>query len=780
MFLGMYFNKNFSSFLVRIRPFIGYMSFFGICFCIALLTLHFSFYTKDTFSSVINVPLIVYILFDLILLNRIVHSDSNLNHNNNRLQHPQRWINSFFVLLGVNFIWSLAIQHYISRLELYPFHFVYHYIVLAFALLLLWPYLSVKVKDVFLIPIKKITSKTATESEQQAEQSTSSIPYNILLVGIVVVGFVLRYLGAVYGNIDLDEGIHLYDAKLITEGFVPFRDYFSREPYYIYSLALFVKLFGAQLLTSRLFAVISSTILIVLTYLLGKKIFSQPVGLIAAALFAFSPYAIYYNYLGNLYSVYPVCMGLFFLACNRLFHKRDIKSALLAGFLLGVSVHFYRISIFYYPIVGAIWGMYPYLRHRIALFFSFWFILAIPFFLPIIYFSIQAGYTNFEIIYGTNELILAYFVIPIGYLCGYIAAWIWSRLQQKGKQVVFFMGLGVLAVFVRYSFLHIGILSSYKIKIFFDVLLQSWHIIFFIVFTVMLYIQQALQLPKKLSMTLYGIFFVLIASVGYGGIRLAQNLENFASRKIPFDIEDIFLLILLLSLSLLYVILSSFSSAPPSKKSEKIDFKPYTLFWIMLFFAPTAFYLVHVQLHVSNFMIFFPLSSIFAAFGIYRLYLYSRDKSVSLRYVAAVLFSICIFLPTYLFLTVPLTDRSWPQNARIDIEDYIIENTDPQEEIFTMANLFVLESNRRIALDLSRLSYYGDPGVEMPDYILASKNSVPSEELAEYVKKNVNLIIMDNRTQNIFANNTDLQEIKQYYYLDKQWPEYNISAWKKK
>ena len=596
--------------------------------------------------------------------------------------------------------------------------------------------------------------------------------YSVSLLLIIIFGFIFRFLGAIWGNINLDEGIHLYDAKLITEGFTPFLDYFTREPYYIYSLSLLVKIFGSNLLTSRLFSVVASTLTIFIVYLLGKNIFSKKIGFIAAILFSLSPFIIYETYLGNLYGVYPLIMGLVFLSFSNLFKNPNNKTTIASGFLLGMAVNFYRLTVFYFPLIGIILGIITILKNvKIRHLGLFYLSTFIPFFAPIIYFSLLSGYNNFEIIYGTNELIIAFFSLPVGLLVGIISTKFWQKHKEKAQIITFCFFL-LLITFSIYSFFNIGIQSNYKAKILFDALLQSWHLLFFVFIALIIYLKKSLFTNLKLSFTLKVIILGIMLCLCCYGTSTAQNLQNFGARIIPLDLKNIFLFFY--SLSIVFLLFLS-----QKLNFKLIHFRKETLYWWLLFFAPLTFYLIHVQIQSSVFLSFVVLGCVMASLGFNFLTKIFQTYSLPIKINLIIMLIIFLSSPIYLYLTIPLRDRMWPQEARTEVGNYIKKNTKEGEEIFTNAIPFVVENNRKAALNLSRSTIYANNPVYMPDYTGTAKNLVSSQQLASYIKNNINLILIDNRTVSIFQKNKDFTNIKQYYYLDKKWPQYEIEAWKK-
>src|SRR3989339_582247 len=326
-----------------------------------------------------------------------------------------------FLLFNVWAIVLLAIQYALPNIE---FSAVLYYTE--------WRYLWISITLIcgsltwiFHIP-KQIKN---TKHHLFSNTETRQFAYLLSLVFVILLGFAARYYYAHVSGINLDEGIHLYDAKMLVDGFMPFRDYLTREFYYISTLAGMVKIFGAELSTSRLLSVATSSVCALIIFILGSKIFTK-------------------------------------------------KTGLIAGICMGAAVHFYRLSIFYYPMIGYIWGYLYNINDRLRKMYFPLFagIAAIPLFAPIIYFSLKAGVHQFEVIYGTTELILGYCSLFVGLLIGNIGYILWNKYAQFRT---YYIGLGfcVLTIALLYSFFSIGIKSEYKVKIFFDAWIFTIHIL---------------------------------------------------------------------------------------------------------------------------------------------------------------------------------------------------------------------------------------------------------------------------------------------------------------
>jgi len=622
------------------------------------------------------------------------------------------------------------------------------------------------------ISLQKKKLQTYNEVKSiESEKEIKNIYYILILIAVTIIGFVIRFIGAKIGSINLDEGIHLYDASLLTKGLMPFRDYYTREPYYITLISFFVKTLGTNLLSTRLISVISATLTIPIIYLIGKEIFSKKIGLYSAAIFALSPSIIYNNVLGNLYSVYQFVLSLCLLVLIRFLNKPSILNITILGLLFGLSTHFYRITVFYLFVLGFSLGMHLQKIDKKSLFYWFYIPLSLPFFLPLVYYSIHAGYTQFKIIYGTDELIQAYLLIPVFFLLGILVKKYWSTIFKFKNFLLAFVFVAVMVAFA-FSLKNIGIPFEYKKRIAFGLLFQNWPIIILILIALPILLEKAFDLNHRLMTVIKSIILLSIIYIAYIGSITVPTLQNFGVRITPSQYHTLFLI---------FLVISSFSIFAFNQNIDKaIKSKWNFYFLVLMFFAPAAFYLIHVQWNVGNFLSFSVTGSILAGFGLWIIIKSFANSNLIAKLLFITSFSVIFALLVYFYATIPSRDRMWPQQTRKEISEYILSNTEENEEIFTNALVFVAETNRRAVLDNSRAIMYAIGPVEMPDYTGVSKNIIPSKEFSDYIKSNINLILKDCRTTSIISTNPDFTNIQENFYLDKSWPEYEIEAWKRK
>lgn len=110
----------------------------------------------------------------------------------------------------------------------------------------------------------------------------------ILLV-MISVALAVRFALLQVRWINPDEGAHLMDARYLIEGLMPVVDFGSRQPFYVFAIAIFLKVFGITLTAGRLLPLFSSIAAGVMIYFIGRQIYGKNIGLIAAALYLFLP-----------------------------------------------------------------------------------------------------------------------------------------------------------------------------------------------------------------------------------------------------------------------------------------------------------------------------------------------------------------------------------------------------------------------------------------------------------------------------------------------------------
>ena len=138
-----------------------------------------------------------------------------------------------------------------------------------------------------------------------------------------------------------DEGAHMMDAWRIHYGEVPLVDYDSRQPLYCYIHALSQLFFGNTLLAGRMVSLVSSLIVGILVFLIGRTIKGGVVGAVAAILFLFSPLTLEY---ATVVQTQPVVM-VFSCAAVFILLSRSGWWFVISGALLACAFYIRESSI---------------------------------------------------------------------------------------------------------------------------------------------------------------------------------------------------------------------------------------------------------------------------------------------------------------------------------------------------------------------------------------------------------------------------------------------------
>ncbi|PPA79362.1 MAG: Dolichyl-phosphate-mannose-protein mannosyltransferase [ANME-2 cluster archaeon HR1] len=139
--------------------------------------------------------------------------------------------------------------------------------------------------------------------------------YHILFIALIV-SLLIRLFLLPERWINPDEGAHLYDAKFILDGKIPFVDYESRMPVYAYILAAWAKIFGCNYLYMRLLPLFANIGICIFIFLIGKKLFnSNRIALLASIIYLFLPLSIIWSVVvkTELIETFFVCAGMYFL-----------------------------------------------------------------------------------------------------------------------------------------------------------------------------------------------------------------------------------------------------------------------------------------------------------------------------------------------------------------------------------------------------------------------------------------------------------------------------------
>ncbi len=189
------------------------------------------------------------------------------------------------------------------------------------------------------------TSKTTVKTQSQTKWFDRWWP--VFLAVILLVGAIFRL-----GELSLMEFRHdsaywALDAyRILHGGYLPLVgqqvgsvqvDLYN-GPVLSYITALVFLLFGYQPVFMAMFIAMCNVAGIFFTFLLGQKLYSRKVGLIAALLMSLSPWLVLYGRMFWPQALFPALIPLSFLVLISAVEKNKIFGALIYGILLGVGL----------------------------------------------------------------------------------------------------------------------------------------------------------------------------------------------------------------------------------------------------------------------------------------------------------------------------------------------------------------------------------------------------------------------------------------------------------
>jgi len=141
-----------------------------------------------------------------------------------------------------------------------------------------------------------------------------------MIVLVIIALFLIRNLDGWLVNDD--EGTFLYQVWRISEGGIPYQDIFtSRWPLFLYTGALWMRVFGPVVLSMRALTVAFTLGTAILVFLVAREITSLPAALMSMLVFAFNPQVFYYArfFQPEPFYVFWGMLGvwLFVLGCRR-------------------------------------------------------------------------------------------------------------------------------------------------------------------------------------------------------------------------------------------------------------------------------------------------------------------------------------------------------------------------------------------------------------------------------------------------------------------------------
>ncbi|MHB9031617.1 MAG: glycosyltransferase family 39 protein [Anaerolineae bacterium] len=201
-----------------------------------------------------------------------------------------------------------------------------------------------------------------------------------VLVGLILLAAAVRFwaLGRLPLGIYRDEAYEGLDALGVLAGRFSlfFQANNGREPLFVYLITPLIAVFGRTAFALRLLPALAGVLLIPSTYALGSELFGKTEGIWAAAMAAFSVWALNLSRLALRASVLPLVTALTLLCLVRGLRTRHWLTMLAAGSLLAIGLYIYlpaRFSL----IAVTFYALYLWSRQRSTFWWRGWLILAL-------------------------------------------------------------------------------------------------------------------------------------------------------------------------------------------------------------------------------------------------------------------------------------------------------------------------------------------------------------------------------------------------------------------
>ncbi len=165
------------------------------------------------------------------------------------------------------------------------------------------------------------------------------INWKVWIGMLIAVQVVLLSIGVYYYQINFDDGMLMVSSKLVSEGNVPYRDFFFHQtPYSLYIYSPLSSSILAMKSLSILFIAVSTFLL----YLIASKIYDRRTGLTASLLFAVS-----YPVLIDATSIKYYSLVFMLIGMVILFRKHYFWAGIMLGAIAGIRQNFAMLFIPY-------------------------------------------------------------------------------------------------------------------------------------------------------------------------------------------------------------------------------------------------------------------------------------------------------------------------------------------------------------------------------------------------------------------------------------------------
>ncbi|MBS3095480.1 glycosyltransferase family 39 protein [Candidatus Woesearchaeota archaeon] len=474
------------------------------------------------------------------------------------------------------------------------------------------------------------------------------------LIAILALGFLLRIIAANSEWIDVDEGNYLYDAKLLSEEQKPFEDFYMKEVFYTSILSFFGEIFGFSLFLGRILSALFSLVTIIFVYKIGSLIYGKKTGLIAACIYAFIPFSIFWNVL--------------------------VRESVLEIMLMTVSayyiIRFTKMEAFSDMVLHALFLFMALLTRRSI----FLFVLAELALLAYMYRS-RLRFLLVSFFYGLIGVLM-----PLALLIFYSYAIDASFLKMLGIEFS-----PVTQAFSWKQFFGQRILLPYW-------LLREASYVILPLLIVLLY--------KLRNRTRYLVFSLLFAALFFSSFAFEYALFKFPDRMAQYPVPPLaFFILSMVYLTALFAISYRFLN-----RNYFIGLDRFIVLWV---FSIIAFYSAYSRFHVVYIAEMLPAAVILITPFLRRLY--EEKETVNKTFLVILLFGIS--LSAFFYVEYHGLNNKWDPDIAEKAALYIKENSHKEDEIFTPMTFVPIIADRKLVLNITHPLYYHFEGAGDADKV---------------------------------------------------------------
>ncbi|MEE8162502.1 MAG: glycosyltransferase family 39 protein [Anaerolineae bacterium] len=125
----------------------------------------------------------------------------------------------------------------------------------------------------------------------------------IAVIAIIILAFALRIYRLDHQSIWYDEGVSIYFANQSLKDLIAGVSTDNHPPLHFFTLHFWLKLAGQSEFSVRFLSLISGVLSVPLLFKLGRELFNQRVGLLAAFLLSISPFHVWFSQEGRMYTL---------------------------------------------------------------------------------------------------------------------------------------------------------------------------------------------------------------------------------------------------------------------------------------------------------------------------------------------------------------------------------------------------------------------------------------------------------------------------------------------